>query len=376
MQFLGRFQGENGALAMNDNHASTDKATALPVYSVEDGDIDHDRQAVIDIWRGNLGSEEILDERYDSIAGGPFGPPMLKFLRHRPSGQRVGVGLLGPRRMLWQDREIRAGVLAYFAVIPEHRSLGPALMLQSALLESSCKHFDLVYSLPEQGARAVFKRIGYAVIGEMARYVKVIRHAHYLERMLPRIAARTLGPLVDWVFRLRDLAFAPRARRFDSQWSTCVDARMDELWHHSDHGDALVSIRDTRLLRWRFDEAPVATNRYLLVSHADGNRLAAWFACEADPKTPSTLQVTDFWSMGSGQAMEREYIDILAARARQQGYASLSLNFAGSTCKLVNWAAARFVERSKSPVFGRWHDPTLHGEGPIDMHLTFLDNDG
>ena len=373
---LGRFQGENGALAMNDDRVSTAKMTALPVYSVEDGDIDRDRQAVIDIWRGNLGSEEILDERYDSIVGSPFGPPMLKLLRHGPSGQRVGVGLLGPRRMLWRGREIRAGVLAYFAVIPEHRSLGPALMLQNALLESSCNHFDLVYSMPEQGARAVFKRVGYAVIGEMVRYVKVIRHAHYLERMMPRIVARTIGPLVDCAFRLRDLASAQRTRQFNSQWSTCVDARMDELWHHSDHGDALVSIRDTRMLRWRFDEAPVATIRYLLVSHADGNRLAAWFACEADPKTPSTLQVTDFWSADSGQAMEREFIDILASHARQNGYASISLNFAGGTCKLVNWTAARFVERSKSPVFGRWHDHVLHGKELIDMHLTFLDNDG
>lgn len=361
---------------MNNGHVPEGKVTAVPVYTVEDGDIALDRQAAMDIWRGNLGPDEVVGERYDSIANSPFGPPTLKFLRHVPSGQRVGIGLLGPRRMLWKNREIRAGVLAHFAVVPEHRSLGPALMLQIALLESSRNRFDLVYGIPQQGAGAVFKRLGYSVMGDLVRYVKVTRHAHYLQRKMPRIAARVAGPLVDCAFRMRDLFSSPATGMFTSEWRVGVDPRMDELWSDSRAGDALTSIRDTRMLRWRLDEAPIPATRYLVISNKDDNRLVAWFACETDQKMPTSLRVTDFWSSGSALAMEREYVDILASCARRQGYASVSLEFAGSPTKLAPWLAARFIERSRSQVFGRWHDPDLHANGPTDLHLTALDNDG
>src|SRR3546814_9956247 len=99
------------------------------------------------------------------------------------SSDLVGVGISGPRQMLFGGRRVSAGGLVDLAVLPAHRSLGPALTLQTALMEAGAKRFDLLYGFPNPKAAAVFRRVGYAPLGELSRHARVLRHGDHAHRL-------------------------------------------------------------------------------------------------------------------------------------------------------------------------------------------------
>lgn len=345
--------------------------TAAPIYATEPGEVGRDRERVLAIWRGNLGRDTRMQAKYDWFyASCPYGEPLLCLLRHLPDDSLVGAAAAGPRRMLWQGAEIGAGVLVDLAVTTEHRSLGPALMLQSALAAAGCRRYGLLYGFPNPKAAAVFKRVGYAKLGEIVRHARVLRHARYVARRLPRVLAPIAGAVLDLRAWLHDAWRTRGAARFEASWTDRADARFDALWARSDHGDALVAVRDAAFAGWRFDASPLANTRYLLLADPLDRTLRAWFACQAED---GVLHVRDFWSEDAAGGLGAAKVDALLRTARRDGHVAVSVEYAGSDAKLAGWHGAGFVERSRRPVFGRWAD----GRAPdgIELHLTSADED-
>lgn len=303
-------------------------------------------------------------------AGCPFGEPTVCLLRHDADGRHVGVAAAGPRRMLAQGSPIGAGVLVDLAVIAEHRSLGPAMMLQSALAESAGARFALLYGFPNPKAAPVFKRVGYAKLGEIVRHARVLRHAGYIARRLPRPLAVAAGALIDIAVRLRDAWRSRNDRRLRASWSDAADARFDLLWKHSRPADGVLAIRDHAFVRWRFDQCPLEATRYLLLSDAKDDHLLAWFACQV---RDDTLHVRDFWSAGAWHGLERAHVDTLLDAARKAGHVSVSVEIASQDHRLDGWRAARFSPRAQRPVFGKWTDGLPVAE--LDLYLTSADED-
>jgi hypothetical protein len=167
--------------------------------------------------------------------------------------------------MLWRGKEIRAGVLVDLAVNPEHRSLGPAMMLQQGLIAAGRRDLDVLYGFPNPKATAVFKRIGYRPFGEIVRYARVLRHRGYLEQRIPSVLAAPAALLLDAAFGLRDAWRRATAPRLQVRWRDEADPRMDSLWECSAPRDSFGAIRDARHVRWRFDQAPIAKTRHLLL---------------------------------------------------------------------------------------------------------------
>ena len=348
-------------------------ATAdAPVYRSRTGDTNHDSKAVIAVWQGNLGTAQNLVGKFDWFYRDcPWGSPVIQLLYRESADQCIGVAAAGPRRMLCDGREIRAGVLVDFAVLPGHRSLGPALQLQTALIAASAAQFDLLYGLPNLKAVPVFRRLGYVPLGELVRYARILRHGDYLRRRLPRVIARPLGWAIDRARAMGDLWTRLRTPGLTPVWSDCIDPRMDELWQRSapDHG--LIAMRDSAMLRWRFDAAPRRQTRYLLLCTPNGEELLAWFACEADG---STLHVRDFWSADAHSGIHRRFVDALVVAATASSYSAVSVEFSGAPSALQGWLAARFVERARQPVFGKWLRPGTIPAG-LSIHLTPLVED-
>lgn len=345
-------------------------ANRQPEYVTFAGDARRDRDAVLAAWRGNIGQEERHPAKYDWFyLACPFGQPVLRLLRHAPSSAIIGVGAAGPRRMLRAGRELRAGVLVDLAVATEHRSLGPAITLQKALMVAGEERFDLLYGFPNPKAAPVFKRVGYDKIGELVRYARVLRYRRQLPRVMPRAAALPLGALLDAATRLRHAIAARRSRDLRVEWADHAVPEMDELWKRSDHGDAVIAARDTTLLRWRFDEAPLPKTRYLLVRDARSGSLEAWFACQPDA---AGLHVRDFWAIDAAEGISEAYVEALARAARRAGYSVLSVEYAGPAQRLGPWLDTGFTPRSRRPVFGKWA-PSAGGGG--QLHLTAADED-
>lgn len=343
----------------------------IPIYTTHLGDVSCDEGTVISIWRGNLGSPSRHEPKFDWFyRGSPFGEPLVQLLRHEPSVSWVGICAAGPRRMEWQSREICAGVLVDMAVTDQHRTLGPAIILQAALMERARRQCDLLYGFPNLKSLPVVQRIGYDVLGYMPRFTRVLRHRSYLERIGLRGGARPLAWLLD---TLDGAVGALRARFNDtlhSEWLDRVDPRMDALWQKSAHGTGPITIRDTTFLRWRFDDAPMATVRYFALS-TQGGALQAWFACQDDG---NTLQIRDFWSLEAASGVRALHIRKLIRAARHGSWSALSVEHIGASGTMDSWLACGFHQRDQRPIIGRWLDSaTDHAQ--ICFHLTAADED-
>ena len=352
-----------------------DAPSALPQYSAHAGEPARDRDIVLSLWEGNLGRPGHMADKFEWFyLRCPYGRPLLQLLKHNPDQTWVGVCSAGRRRMLWRGREIRSGVLVDLAVLPQHRSLGPALILQQGLIATGKQQLDLLYGFPNPKATAVFKRIGYTHLAEMVRYVRVIRYASYLRRYMPALPARLLGPVLDLGMRVRDAIRRMRGKRIRSEWRDQADPRMDALWQRSVHGEGLVAVRDAERVRWRFDEAPFGSYRHLLLSEDDGATLSAWFATEVQG---NTLHVRDFWSADavSDSGINMRFVGALLRAARKAGLAAVSVEMACAPAQRAGWIARRFVERGSHPVFGCWSQ-SQHQEGhDLAPFLTAADED-
>lgn len=339
------------------------------------------RAAAKAVWRISLGPESALDARYDALClRSPQGPPILRFVVHAPTDDVVGVAAIAPRRMLRDGREIRAGILAHFAVSPEHRSLGPALTLLGHLLAQAREDCEVVIGIPRNspGAGAVLKRAGLQPLTDLVRRVKLLRHAHYLKRRLPTLLAAPAGRCLDVVRSLPECWRHLSGRALEARWlrdiatGTNLERDFETLWNSTRPQHGLTSVRDGRMLAWRFDPSTAGDIRYLCLRDADGGALLAWFACSVDPQWPHILNVEDFWACGAQQAMPLAFIDALSRQARRDGYAAISLEFAGTAGRDASWIRAGFVERERQTVFAVFPCDA----GIDDLHLTNLDRDG
>ncbi|MGY0557192.1 hypothetical protein [Lysobacter sp. A421] len=356
-------------------------AVAVPAYSICAADsADDARSATIQAWRGNLsGCDELQGERFDALfVRSPFGAPALRFIVDGSSGRRVGVAALAPRLMSLGGDEVRVGVVSHLAIDPEHRSLGPALMLLDELLAAGAGRFDFIYGLPRnsEGADAALRRAGLKPVGVMERHIKLVRHGFYLARRLPALLA-PVARLVGWIADVGDRfrGVSPGSTH-ETEWVKVVDGRMDQIWATSGPGTALTATRDARMLGWRFDQSADPITRYLVVSDAVSGEARAWFACDVDPQWPHILDVQDFWSAEPGGTPTRALVESLVRQARRDGYSAISIHICGPDTSISSWRSVGFVERGRQQIFGCWLNQGLRAGGPPDLHFTNIDLDG
>jgi GNAT superfamily N-acetyltransferase len=335
-----------------------------PAYTVAPADPARDREAVLAVWRGNLGRDERMGAKYDWFYRGcPLGGPLTLLLRDG-KGEAVGVATAGPRRLRAGGREIRAGVLVDLAVLPEHRTLGPALILQQALIDAARERFELLYGLPNRRAVPVFKRVGYAPIGELRRFARVLRHRDYLARKLPAPLAAVAAPLVDTGLRLRDAGRRRADPPLRATWSDTPPAALPAA-----PDDALLrGVHDATFQRWRFADGPTPPARWLLLHGADGAP-AGWFATQ---QAADMLHVVDAGGSADEAGPSRMAIDALLHAAYARGVASVSVQLAAPAALAAPWQAAGFVERDLRVVYGRW---LAAGDPPPGLLMTAADED-
>lgn len=346
---------------------------ATPQYIVSDGDPLRDRDTVLSIWWGNLGQTDRIAAKYDwCYLDSPFPAPVIKLLRHVPGNAWVGSCCAGKRRMIRGEQPVIAGVMADLAVVPEHRTLGPAMMLQQAIVAQASEQLDLLYGFPNTHAVAVFKRSGYARLTDLVRLVHVLRSAQYLRRHLPGWLAAPLGAILDTGLRMQEASrglFGPRLR---TEWSSRADERMDTLWRDSPHGNVVLTVRNTEYLRWRFDRSPMVTTRYLALTHPRTHALHAWFATQIED---GTLHVRDYWTDHGVESMPKAYVDALLRAARKAGASAVSVQIAEREGWLSGWGEREFRERGRRPVYGFKGNALASEDGMPVLHLSSADED-
>ncbi|WP_426661599.1 hypothetical protein [Rhodanobacter aciditrophus] len=347
-------------------------------YETVEGHLERDRGTVIGIWRGHIGWQDQLERMYDVFyLDCPFGRPLLRLLRHRPSGEIVGTIGAGPRPMLWQGRALQAAVVSHFAVLPTHRSLKPALGLARSMAAASLEHFEFAYGLTNAQGGAVCRRAGFGVPAQLLRHVKLLRYGSYAPRVLPGPLGRAGGALLDGAVAVgRGLRALGRRSGLHVVWTDAVDPRMPALWERSGHGDGLSTMRTGAMLEWRFLGLPAVRRRFLLVAPAPGAPLLAWFVCETNVRAPGFMTVTDAWFAGGVGGADRLAIRELCRMGYEAGYQAIEVRLAVTPPVLQAWRAEGFVVRGQQPLFVAGMDPCRAGDLGAGMYVTDIEQDG
>ena len=362
-----------------------DRLKPLADYEVVDADLGRACADALGVWRTTIGwpgrQEDVFRHFY---LGHPGAQPALKFLRYLPTGQVVGTLGVSPRRVSWHGREIRAGMLSHFCVLPEHRKMRPPMFLFKSTIDACRGRYDALYAIPgtqESAPHAMaLGRIAAAGLTTAfkIRRVKVLRSARYAARFLPRPLAHATGAVIDVGLRVRN-GLRADGRRVETHWVDSATAEMAALWQATPWDERWCATRDFETLRWRFDLLPSFRRRYLLVREAgapEREGLLAWFACADNYHDRDSLVVQDFWSKGGPEGIARAAIRALCRAARQAGYAAVEMRMAAPPGVATAWVREGFAERNRSPVPIFWLDFDVAGgtEGPL--HITELDNDG
>ena len=330
------------------------------------------------IWAASLNGAGDLDERLAWYAQSPKPcDDVFVIVAHEGTLPRriVGTAGLELRTFAVAGRELRVGLGCNLAVDAAHRTLLPALRLLREMQRVTTAELDLAYYLPNERAQPLFVRAGYHELGRMTRYVRVLRHAPYLRRLVPvSVIARGVGAVLDLVMRAR---YKRRvARRLDLVWLDTVDARFDALWERAREGYLLVGRRDPSWLRWRYLVFPRSRARIAaLVERGPGADLRA-YALVAEHE--GVAHVRDlFGSLGDLDWL----LALLVRDLRHRGATSASFEYLGSDGVISLLAAHGFRARSTNRRVFVAPGAALSAEqralvtSPTSWHLTEYDED-
>ncbi len=331
-------------------------ANKSPIYTITAADPDLDRERIIGLWKHGLTHAGMPEAKFDwYYAKNPAGIPRAFFLYVAGEPEPVGVAAIATRHMQLGTKVMAAGALIDFVALPEYRTLFPALFLQKemrlAALETDCTH-ALLYGLPNPKSLAVVRRIGYQLIGQMVRRVRIVRSAIYLSRYAPIGISNIIGPLIDRV-RLGTLALQNIAlTKFQRQWIDRPDARFDVLWHkiaaQAKTQSFLIGIRDCAFLTWRFTDCPLRSYRFFTLSSVADNRLIAYAACAVNGES---LEVHDFLVDTTERGAIKALWHAISAEAFHRGHTNISVEFMGDASLQKELKVAGMRKRQERPLY-------------------------
>lgn len=349
-------------------------APATPVskaYAVRAADLPSDRSDVLQLWRVLMSTPP--EGKYDWLyLGHPIEPPTLLLLTCGPLRRPVGTAGMGARRFCFRGESHTAGVLGDLTVLPDHRTLYPALLLQKQMRKTALALHSVVYGLPNKNSLPIVRRLGYTNIGEVTRYSAVLRHSSYLERHLPGWLSRLLGIPVDRSMRLLRKPGRWRSETWQASWVDGFDARFDSLWDRAKGFDGLIGVRDAQFLAWRFLAQPGHVYRIFVVTESGESGISGYAVCEA---VGTTLHVRDFLTDLSSPGHLHRLVHLLAREASKQGFFSLSTEFLGPQQWRDSLEAAGMRERGKRTLyasFGSHAEARIHA---ADWYVTSGDED-
>ena len=302
-------------------------------YTVTPLRLDEHRAALARLWVENMSDARIASVIPDRMRWlyeeGPEGRATTVLCLDAGSGDVVGCGSFYQRATWVGGRRLRGGVLCDFAVTPAHRIAGAALAIQRALVEAATAGgLELLYGHPNQKSLAVFKRIGYRVVGETSAWVKPLRSDKTLRGALRWKEAASLAAVpIDAALRMLERARAAGSPlHVRGELMPRADDRADALWRRARAQYRIVGEQSSAYLDWRYRRFTTDEYRMFGVFPPEDGRLVG-FGIYTLRDGKATLR--DLFAENLGVSAEPLLLR-LADHLRAQGAELLSLSYVGS----------------------------------------------
>jgi hypothetical protein len=347
----------------------------MPHYRTRQARAETVEAAVLELWRQSRHDQSEIEDTFRWYYRSDTRRDNRCFVvecHDEPACRLVGATGLGMRQFrVGQDR-VRAGLLGDFFVDRAHRSLFPALSLQRAALEVARSTSAFVYGFPNPKALPVFRRLGFAELGTVTRWVRVLDYGPYLERRLrtPRVA-RGAAHFLNGLSRLT-LPGWPFGFGGKYSWLARFDTRFDELNRASRLNLRVRGERDASFLNWRFVSKPGPPARIFTCSrHEDGGvRGYAVVELQAD-----VAHVRDVF--GENWAALAHLLRRLESELRDRGVRSINCNALHPSALSALLVRLGYVARepSRQVILSATASDAASLDGPTAWHLTDADED-
>jgi Acetyltransferase (GNAT) domain len=257
-------------------------------YSIVSGDPQADRLEVLAIAaRNRAGPPERFERRFAKYyESNPLGPPSVFFARDGEAGETVGMTALFPTILRVAGHLLPAAIGGDFAVDAGHRGFGPAVALQRATTAVlSERDLTCAYGSPNRFSEPIVGRAGYADVGRLTRFVKLLTARPLVDRYtrrprLARLASAAADPVVSALSRER---LHRRSKRFSVDRPDAFDGRFARLWEIARDHQGVTSERSADLLNWRYEKTgPAASGDYSLFALLDGGDVAGYVVYRLD----------------------------------------------------------------------------------------------
>jgi hypothetical protein len=312
---------------------------------IRDADLERDRQELITFLYDNL-TRRSDDVRYRWLyLENPFGHARAWIAKEGSTGQTIGLAAAFPR-MVWVDGQpMQAWTLGDLCVAPGSRSLGPALCLQRACLQSLANGRDLIwFDFPSQSMMAVYRRLGVTSYRNHVRYVKVLRIEKKIETYMPIAIARSIGRLGNCALRLRGMDCNPPAGVEISLHDGSFGEQFTTLDSETVVPKMIRGLRTSRYLNWRYVWNPF--DRYRTVVAARGSRLIGYALVETN--VPAWT-VTDLHAVDEASTIPA-LLAYVEALGRSLDAESISIPVLEGAALVTHLRRAGFYRREALPV--------------------------
>jgi Acetyltransferase (GNAT) domain len=300
----------------------------------------------------------------------PLGPPAFFLARDSQSDSFVGMASIFPTQLRVFGELVPAAVAGEFAVDDGHRGLGPAIPLQRAAVNALGDHgLACAYGYPNEHSEPITRRVGYADLGKLTRFVKVLRSRVLVEQYgRGRVAAGAgrvaLDPLLS-VFSRERLKRRPRGFRIERP--AAFEDRFAALWETLWQQRTITSERNAQLLNWKYEMGREG-GIYSTFALVGADEQVAAYAVYRERN--DIRHVIDIVFQPSQDVLDSLLAELIRD-ARKQGLVAISLIHLG--------AAGLLTQRLKT--FGflrRTEDSSLHvfvpGESELERALIEADN--
>ena len=301
-------------------------------YSIVSGDPRTDRLEVLAIAARNRSvSRERLELRYGKYyESNPHGPPSIFFARDNESEALVGMTALFPTALRVAGRLLPAAIGGDFAIDAEHRGFGPAVALQRATTAVLAeRNLRCAYGSPNRSSEPIVGRAGYADVGRLTRFVKLLSARPLVDRYVRRPRLATLAsavarPVVSVLSRER---LYRRSARFSVDQPDVFDDRFASLWRIARDHQGATSERSADILNWRYEKTGVGDARsdYSVFALLEGRDVAGYVVYRLDRDLRLVYDVVTLPDQAVIDALLSEFI----LDARDNRAAAIDLGYVG-----------------------------------------------
>jgi hypothetical protein len=315
---------------------------ALPSYSVEKFNFDTDEHALLSFWAesDNYWGPERLDwlRRFNG-----FGFSETFVLRQKGCPAILGNNSAMLRSFMVNSSRIMGGISCDLLVHKGLRSFGPALKLMRGFAEG-VENAQFLLACPNDRARPVLKRAGFAELGVFDRWVKILRSEPKLQsRIANRLFRKMVSGMVD--AGLRSLGYRMALARLMAFGRTDIKASLNFIDFSPGEIDTpIFGERNLDFMNWRYCQMP--GQRFYVHSVLRHGESIAYIVSSLSEEN---LTIEDI--LLCNQKLFTEAMVSFLRYAARLPVASISIGFFGNTHYERTLRKLGFIKREGRPLF-------------------------